>query len=205
MSAASLVLAVLLGGARGSPAPECNLGGELRGGECECYPTYTGSNCAQLALLPSKTSLALYRDDGSSWGGSVLHDASDGRYHMFFANMLGGCGLNSWECNSAVGHAAASTPEGPYSIVNDSLVPPFAHNPTVKAHNGSWYIYHIGTGESYKPFMGNCSDGVTPKGQVCGKNTLDGPAPLGGEGPGVPNVLYSSQDVRPWCSGNGSA
>eukprot|EP00756_Hemistasia_phaeocysticola_P018043 Hpha_TRINITY_DN15571_c0_g1::TRINITY_DN15571_c0_g1_i1::g.106213::m.106213 len=87
-----------------------------------------------------------------------------------------------------------------------TCVPPFAHNPTVKAHNGSWYIYHIGTGESYKPFMGNCSDGVTPKGQVCGKNTLDGPAPLGGEGPGVPNVLYSGNgSAGPWKTQKGSS
>jgi len=199
-------LLALLSTAAGRPAVECNLGGELVDGKCECYPTYTGEWCAQLALLSANTSLALYREGAASWGGSVVQER--GEYHMYFANMLGGCGLKSWECNSAVGHAVAATPEGPYSVIEESIVPPFGHNPTVKAHNGSWYIYHIGSGETYKPFMNNCTGGFTPKGQVCGGSSLvDAAPPPAAKGDVIlPDVLYSTNgSAGPWKSQKGSS
>eukprot|EP01079_Euglenida_sp_SAG-EU17-18_P000351 gene351-370_t len=147
------------------PVEACNMGGSFGvDGTCSCYPTFTGPRCAQLALLPARTSRALYRPGVSSWGGSPLRDAA-GRYHMVFADMVGRCGLSSWECNSAVGHAvaAAGSPEGPYQVPSEAgvvctvldtlscrnpvqvvtprpLLPPFGHNPTAVSWNDTWLL-----------------------------------------------------------------
>ena len=54
-----------------------------------------------------------------SWGGSVIED-DDGRYHMFMAGFAGQRGLSDWKTASEVLHAVASTPEGPFQLVNST-------------------------------------------------------------------------------------
>lgn len=188
-----------------TPAEECNLGGFMRDGRCECYPTFSGRHCAQLALRPAETSLAIYRANASSWGGSPVRDEGDGSYHLYFADMQGGCGLQSWECNSAVAHAMAPAgrPEGPYSV-SETIVPPFGHNPTLLSHNGTWYVYHIGAGTTYKPKIMNCSGGVTA-GAVCGA-MVPGGRDASAESPIIPNVAYSRNGPRgPWQQQQGDS
>lgn len=178
------------------PADEaCNLGGYLEDGVCNCYPTFTGSHCAQLNLQAAETSEAFSRDGAASWGGTV-RQGDDGRYHMYLADMLNHCGLSSWECNSAITHAVApkGSPEGPYEEV-ETIMRPFAHNPTMQVHQGKWIIYHIGTGEQYKPEM-FCEGGVTNG--TCGAEILEDWRDMEDEDPGLPNILHADGPDGPW-------
>ena len=144
---------------------DCNLNGQCSGGVCVCRGGWLGPDCGTLDLLPAPVTPAFYRAANSSWGGSVVQDEA-GAWHIFIAYMLGSCGLNAWQQNSAIFHAQSSsgTPAGPY--VNETLVWDFfSHNPTVtKAPDGSWLIWHIGCGgrQGNGPFNNNCTNGTTP-------------------------------------------
>ena len=56
---------------------------------------------------PAEPATAMFTDDAntSSWGGSILQDETTGLWHMFAAEMQGGCGIGSWQTNSQVGSA----------------------------------------------------------------------------------------------------
>lgn len=88
-------------------------------------------------------------------------------YWMALAEMEGSCGLGSWESNSAVRLAFASSPEGPYERTpGPLLLQPFAHNPTMHVtSNGSLVLAHIGMGVPIRPFFFNCTNGTTPGGR----------------------------------------
>ena len=66
---------------------------------CVCDAAFTGPKCAQLNLLPADADTLgqLWNrvDNTASWGGNVVRDDS-GLYHMFFAEFLNHCGLDSW-------------------------------------------------------------------------------------------------------------
>eukprot|EP00937_MAST-01D_sp_MAST-1D-sp2_P006230 g6230.t1 len=57
-----------------------------------------------------------------------------------------GCGLHVWGGQSTVVHATAATVEGPFTK-QAIVIGSEAHNPQAIAINGSWYIFHIGTGD----------------------------------------------------------
>ena len=60
-----------------------------------------GPECERLNLLPAKRTNGLQaKGVYSSWGGSVVFDASAKVYHMFAALMAHGCGLNEWRPSS---------------------------------------------------------------------------------------------------------
>ena len=81
-------------------------------GACSCLPQWQGPHCASLRLLPSPRSAGLQDADSpfswdaarSYWGGSVLQ-GDDGRYHMWAAEIVQGCGIWTWMPNSQVGVA----------------------------------------------------------------------------------------------------
>lgn len=50
----------------------------------------------------------------------------DDTYHMYFADMVEGCGLDQWQGASQVKHATSKTPTGPYKEA-DVVRVPFAH------------------------------------------------------------------------------
>ena len=76
---------------------DCHYNGACKQGTCACSTQWRGTHCEELNLLPAR------RDGGfrsphaspatatSSWGGSVLHDPTDGRWHMFAAEMAEDC------------------------------------------------------------------------------------------------------------------
>ena len=87
----------------------------------------------------------------SSWGGSVLYDADDGKYHMWAAEMSENTGIKAWETNSRVVHAVADGPSSasaasssamPFEFVRKEEVwPVFAHEPTVsRAPTGEYVV-----------------------------------------------------------------
>jgi hypothetical protein len=145
-------------------AADCFFGGVCNAaGACICRPEWAGANCSQLAFLPAAGSGAAFAQPRtSSSGGSVARVGET--YWMAVAVMQGHCGLASWEANSAIVLASATTPEGPYApVAGPPLVAPFAHNPTLhRTGNGSLVIAHIGQGVPYHKMITNCTNGTTP-------------------------------------------
>ena len=81
----------------------------------------------------------------TTWGGSIALDPVGGAYHMFVAEMVNECPLNSWGQNSRCTHAVASAPEGPY-VFADVSVPTWCHNPAItlqKNADGSFTEHDI--------------------------------------------------------------
>ena len=83
--------------------------------------------------------------NASSWGGSALRLA-DGRWHMFAAVMLEGCGLTTWRTNSFTARAVADAPDGAYAYA-DAPIGPWSHNPTAAvAADGALLVLAAGYG-----------------------------------------------------------
>lgn len=141
----------------------CAYNGRCVASACVCSPQWTGPRCEQLRLLPASPRAGFrspHRPNSplSSWGGSVLYDATDGLhtslaahlncsstslkcsnasrntleftglYHMFAAEMINQCGIDYWEPNSRVVHATAAAAEGPYEYADTVLAPHRACN-----------------------------------------------------------------------------
>lgn len=77
-----------------------------------------------------------------------MHDSATGTYHLFAAQMTGGCGLEHWGSNSAIVRATGSAAAGPFTFA-EVVVRPFAHNPTIRElPNSSGYVlFFIGNGQ----------------------------------------------------------
>eukprot|EP00756_Hemistasia_phaeocysticola_P066394 Hpha_TRINITY_DN9205_c0_g2::TRINITY_DN9205_c0_g2_i1::g.28860::m.28860 len=124
----------------------CSLNGKCVDGRCVCEPAWEGEKCETFARLPADpaTGYQSPHDPGaeanvSSWGGSVLK-GEDGKFHMYAAEMVKGCGIEFWEPNSRVIHAVSDTPEGPYRRVS-VVANPFAHEPTaMRGPKGEWVV-----------------------------------------------------------------
>eukprot|EP01045_Picozoa_sp_COSAG04_P028572 COSAG04_NODE_4471_length_2069_cov_1.607614_2_plen_471_part_00 len=109
---------------------DCSLGGLCVQSKCRCDPAFTGPNCAAIALAPaSHTPLWNAPPRTASWGGNAVYDRSDRKWHLFFAEFLNHCGLDSWGTNSVVSHAIADEPAGPYTK-QGVVQPAFHHNPS---------------------------------------------------------------------------
>jgi hypothetical protein len=155
---------------RCSSAADCNYNGACTAaGECRCTAQWSGSACATLRRLPASKHAGFCSPHGgsnttaagrtSSWGGSILQDEKTKLWHMFSAQMINDCGIGSWEPNSRVVHATASSYEGPYTF-SDVVAVPFAHEPNaVRAPSGEWYTI------IESPCLGNCmhSDSITAR------------------------------------------
>ena len=87
----------------------CSLNGECVSGSCKCDPGWLGSACQQLNLRPVVNGSGLdqlhAKAQTSTWGGTVLHDNSTGKYHMWASEISRNCGLHRWVTNSVVAHA----------------------------------------------------------------------------------------------------
>ena len=65
---------------------------------------------------------------------------------MYAAVIEHGCGLAAWRPNSALGHATATSPDGPFTLQR-LIKPHFAHEPVaIVSADGTILIYHIGAG-----------------------------------------------------------
>ena len=124
---------------------DCSYNGHCVSGACACAPQWKGPRCETLHLLPARKEGGFRSPHAggslSSWGGSILYDEGDRRWHMFAAEMANDCGIDYWEPNSRVVHAVADSADGPYEYASTVLAP-FAHEPNaVRAPDGSWVIY----------------------------------------------------------------
>ena len=204
---------------------DCSLNGVCNSGHCVCDAAWGGAHCTQLQLLPAPAPLnaayppASLLNTTTSWGGSVVKDSSNGRYHIFLAEMSNSCGMTTWTTNSLIRHAVSDHPQGPYEK-KEIVMPPFAHNPTViRAPDGTCkrgshascpcakvhctradlscadLIYHIGCGTPIKTPCTDCHAGNTGKschapGETVACNTT------------TTNILYSKSLDGPWKSIN---
>jgi hypothetical protein len=135
-------------------------------------------------------SYAIYANESlTAWGGNaVLGD--DGHYHLYTSAMAGGknnnrhlsdltpgpCVINTWERNSLVLHAVASTPLGPF-VARDVALPSSHTNPQVmRTPDGEWLLY---SGACCSLDQYNVSHGCKGchKGQ-CGPEPCSKPSPL---------------------------
>lgn len=150
------------------PAPsctddvDCNLNGVCgAGGACTCYPPWGGVTCGELRFLPIAAPSNTNGYPGprtpneTTWGGNAVF--FDGLYHLFVAEMVNNCSLNSYLSNSRCAHATSPTPEGPYTRV-DVAVDVWCHNPQVSYVPGGgfggadlWALWHLGNGTGGNP------------------------------------------------------
>lgn len=148
-----------------SNAADCSLGGLCVQARCDCDPAFSGPNCVALNLLPAPTTELWNRGEGTdSWGGNIVYDKGDNKWHLFFAELLNHCPLRDWGTNSVVSHATADSPMGPF-VKKETLQPAFHHNPTVAydERSGTFLLISIGNGSASIDFRGhttvqNCTD-----------------------------------------------
>eukprot|EP01063_Lacrimia_lanifica_P007813 TRINITY_DN1501_c0_g1_i1.p1 TRINITY_DN1501_c0_g1~~TRINITY_DN1501_c0_g1_i1.p1 ORF type:complete len:424 (+),score=136.29 TRINITY_DN1501_c0_g1_i1:66-1337(+) len=146
---------------------DCSLNGECVNNLCVCDPGWTTRpaglknatlpGCGYLDFLPAAKNdcggACVYAGGGVnkvSWGGSVLPDGNGG-YNMFVAEMVNNCSLSNYGTNSQVVLATSQSPNGPFER-QKVILPPFAHNPeAIRASDGTWVLYTLGTGVATKP------------------------------------------------------
>lgn len=155
------------GGARCVDDEGCQLNGKCTlGGVCDCAPEWTGPDCSLLNLKPARPSPhAGYDEQGtSSWGGSIIADPAGSLWHMYVSRMAGHCGLNAWQQNSELIHATSTDPVGPY-VYNSTVLPHFAHGPSVRKTPDGYMMMHLGCGVPFVPYIKDCTNGSTPRGE----------------------------------------
>ncbi|MFI4911883.1 MAG: hypothetical protein ACIAQZ_09480 [Sedimentisphaeraceae bacterium JB056] len=94
----------------------------------------------------------LEQDKWHIWGATILR-ADDGKYHLFYSRWRKELGFQSWATHSKIAHAVAETPGGTYRFKDVALGKRegnywdshSAHNPTVKAFDGRYYLYYTGS------------------------------------------------------------
>ena len=146
---ATLLLAVTSSAACQSDL-DCSLNGICSTNQtCTCDAPWGGAACELLIRGPTRVTgggIYGYAPNVTSWGGNVIRDGG-GTWHLYASEMAGaGCGLHVWGGQSTVVHATATTVEGPFTK-RTTVIASEAHNPQAMVINGSWYIFHIGTGD----------------------------------------------------------
>lgn len=141
----------------------CNLNGNATvTGSCVCLAAWTGPTCGVLALLPAHRGAGLHAESNlSSWGGAVAFDEASGRWQMFGNELVGGCGINSWEANSRIVRATTADLDQPF-VVEQVVMPAFASEPSLARLGDQWLLYSIGNTSSTKPARTDCVAGYTP-------------------------------------------
>ena len=121
---------------------DCSLNGECVNLKCICDRGWKGKSCNKLNLDLFDYNHGYRNTTESSWGGNSIFE--DGKWHLFVAQMKYSCPLANWGTNSEIIRAESDNPEGPYHYV-ETILPAFAHNPTIrKTNSNEFVIYYIG-------------------------------------------------------------
>lgn len=133
---------------------DCSLNGECSGGLCHCDAAWSGApGCDVLAVEAAPLDNGYHNLTFASWGGNAIYQ--DGLWHLFVAQIVNHCGLDRWGSNSEIVRAESQHPGGPYTM-RETVVAPFAHNPTVRnLLDGGVLLFFLGYAGG-KPV--NCSD-----------------------------------------------
>eukprot|EP01047_Picozoa_sp_COSAG01_P004668 COSAG01_NODE_155_length_23814_cov_12.061343_3_plen_539_part_00 len=157
------------GGGACASIEDCTLGGVCHGGKCLCDPQWTGSQCAQLHLLPARVgsgypsdpvpgSVTLPTNSSFTWGGAVVEE--NGTYHGFFVEWLDHCPMTygTWSTQTHIRHAVSTLQDGPWRPL-DVAVPNAAGNPVLsRAPDGTWLLYF--TNHRWTGAVRNCTGPV---------------------------------------------
>ena len=149
---------------------DCGLNGDCVSGSCVCDHAWAGNeDCTAMAFEPlNRTAMpGYYNLTESSWGGLPIEDGSGG-FKLVHAQMANGCDLGTWTTNSivALSTSTSGNVEGPYTFERE-LLPPFAHNPTVRrAPDGTYLIYFIGGWETLAQSCGGWQRGAGGTGRA---------------------------------------
>ena len=111
-------------------SPDCEMNGRCVDGACVCAPGWRGPRCSALKLGPTPRHSGFRHSTSSSWGGSIVKDAAEEKWHMFSSFILGECGLDDWNVNSEIVRAVSPSPLGPYTMA-ERVAGPFAHEPNL--------------------------------------------------------------------------
>jgi hypothetical protein len=150
-----------------SAAKDCNWAGDCNRttGQCICDPTWTGSFCEQLNLLPAAKT-AIYPSDANTalqstwtWGGAAVTD-KDGRVHMFVTEWRNNCPMTypSFITQTHIVHVVADTADGPFlpASEHNEVVPSAAGNPVIAQANDGTYLLYF-TNYRYDGPVQNCT------------------------------------------------
>jgi hypothetical protein len=178
-------------------AADCAYNGVCVSSACVCEPQWQGPRCETLRLSPARKdggfrSPHVAGEKLSSWGGSILYDETDGKWHMFAAEMANDCGIDYWEPNSRVVHSIADAADGPYAKVS-TVLEPFAHEPNaVRAPDGTWVVY-LTLRHPDGTQLFNCSS----------RRNGDRPVPRDNDGPPPPRhtyMVHAQSPYGPWST-----
>ena len=137
----ALPLLLLTTGVVASP-PTCqHLGTKSASGKCECYPGWRGDDCGTLDVVPGPV-LAYAHSNLSSWGASVGFEPKDKLYHMFVAEVAGGCGMYTWARNEMIVHATSKSPTGPFQRQGVVGGPMWDNPQALRLPDGKWLLFH---------------------------------------------------------------
>ena len=97
----------------------------------------------------------------TTWGGGAIFDGH--QYHIYVSRMTNDCLLQTWGSNSRIDHGIADTVTGPYKF-SDVAVNTWAHNAApVTLADGSFAIFHIGSGTGSPTGGKNCTPSSEPE------------------------------------------
>jgi hypothetical protein len=177
-------LACVLAAAHAAPdggctsSADCHLNGDCTAGKCVCDSAWSASpDCAVMSFAEVEKEAGkapgYYNATEASWGGFPIKN-SDGKWNLIHAQMANHCPLGSWTSNSIVARSVSTSgkPEGPYEFAEE-LLPPFAHNPTIrKAEDGTYVIFFIG---GWTTNASHCSSTAEGDAAVAAARTGGGP------------------------------
>lgn len=65
-----------------------------------------------LSLSSPKQGADIKEPNTTTWGGGPLQHKVDGAFNMYVAEMVGSCGITTWQSNSQVVRYTATAPAG---------------------------------------------------------------------------------------------
>jgi hypothetical protein len=176
---------------------DCSLNGDCVKGVCACDYAWTGAACNKMAILPMNKNSGYHNHTaGASWGGLPIY--VDGKWHLFVSQMVNNCSLDYYGTNSEIIRAVSDSPGGPF-VYAETVVPVFAHNPTVRiTSDGTFLLYMIGNGFSLGEPV-NCSKNANNIMQkIQSKPSQKKHGRRSGGGSSDIHIAYSSSVYGPW-------
>ena len=156
---------------------DCGYLGVCDAGQCSCDPGWHGPQCSSLRLAPVPRGSGFHRlPNASTWGGSVVR-GNDGRLYMYASEMVGHCGIDSWDRNSRIVLASADNVTAPF-VFEKELWAVFSHEPAaIRAPSGEYVVFFTTTAYGCGPQFGPCTprafcparnlSGCNPGGAIC--------------------------------------
>lgn len=186
----SILLAIPAAGLPCSSDLDCSLNGVCTAGVCVCDPPWRHARSEACSVMQvedhpddyvpayggPRIDTSYHAQNLTSWGGNIIH-GDDGKYHLWVSAMDGGNGLAGWGHISRIDHAVAEDPMSVFVLADISL-PKESHNASpLRAPNGSYIIWHIGSGAGGSGFAHHADSPAGPWHPLTGP-ACNNPAPV---------------------------